>query len=63
MKRDDTICPACKRYIGLWNRNGERVGSEFHFAKRKEHSEFIGGLSRRLMWEVKPYWICNRGDS
>jgi hypothetical protein len=53
-------CPACKRYIGLWSRNGELVGHEWHNARRFEEAIHIPSL-KGLAWEVRHLWVCDYG--
>jgi hypothetical protein len=58
---DDLRCKACKRYVGLWSRDGELVGLEYHRARVEEVSAtMIGwGSSGLGMWSVKRAWVCD----
>lgn len=57
----DLHCKACKRYVGLWNRDGELVGLEYHHARVEEvKSTLIGwGRSGFGMWSVTRGWVCD----
>jgi hypothetical protein len=55
-------CPGCGRYVGLHDRTGARVGTEFHGHRAVESAELVGeGPSGLGMWRVRREWTCGHG--
>ena len=58
-----TVCPACKKYIGLWLRDGIQIASEQHFCRRVERVKSIerypscGVILRTVVYNEL---VCNR---
>lgn len=53
--RDDKVCPCCGKFIGIYNRKGEHVGSELHYVT-SEHYE-VQSISYRVMSFVRKVCI------
>ena len=57
----DLICPVCHKYIGLWNRDGQHVGSEWHQVRRFEQAIEAIPCSLGIRFQLTRYWVCNGG--
>jgi len=49
-------CPACKRYIGLHNKQGELVGTELHYVRKEDQAKHLADL----MWRIETGYSCNK---
>lgn len=60
-RQSDLKCPACKRYIGLWDKQGNLIGTENHEAKEVELTQNIESFKYGYRFEIQKVWVCNYG--
>ena len=52
-------CPACKKYVGLWNRDGEQIACEYHNHRVVQVTD-DAYLGRRMLFFVHKELTCNK---
>jgi len=59
--KETNQCPACGKYIGLWDREGNHIANEYHYPRIIEKTIDYFTIPGSMFFRVERNWSCNRG--
>lgn len=54
------ICPACKRHVGLYDKQGNLIACEWHNVKKHDRSSIYAASEYGYIFKVQPGYICDK---